>query len=373
VRVTDAVAGRAPPTVDVVVENWGLRRSTSRLLVLAEPSGREHTHTVPVLDLGQRWTGRFALDDLSVQQGSARFRVWLVGADDRADNDSIEVTLTLPPPPFSIVVSEVMFDPTSGMGDYVEVFNASADTIDLDGWRLADQLIDGHRDTVDILGSLRLLPREFGVIAVDTTVRGLMDDADKNRLALVRRSFNLDADGDDVLLLTNSGFVVDYVRVEAAWHLSELPSRKGISLERLAMDAPGTERGTWASSGSLQGGTPGRENSVAAQPWEGDGELLPVPTPFSTIVGNRLHPCRIGYRQPFRHALIALTVLEPSGNVVRSILNAVYASSEGSVIWDGRDDNNLPVAIGPYIVRLEAIEAGGTRSFATTALVVVGE
>lgn len=372
-RCASIGAGAGLPSIDIVIEQWGSRRSQSRTLTVEDGGMRRHRLSVPPIDVGATWTGRVWVEELSSPHGRQHIQAWLDAADDRADNDTTEAVMMMPPPFGAVVITEVMFDPGPKMGDYVEVYNAGRDTIDLEGWMLADQVVDGHRDTVAITGSLVLLPGQYGVVSVDTNVRRLMNEGDKHRLAFVRRSFNLDASGDDVLLLTPSGFVADAVRVESGWHERSLPTRKGIAVERLAVDVPGMERASWASSGSLSGGTPGRANSVGLGDARYDGGVQCVPSPFSTEVGHRLHPCRISFEHPFRHGLVALSVYNMEGHVVRRLLNAVLAGAQGSAIWDGRNDDGLAVARGPYYVRLEVVDAASVRTFASIGMVVVGE
>ncbi len=371
-RCATVRAGGGLPSIDVVIEQWGMRRSVPRTLVV-DVEGHRHRLSVPPIDVGGEWVGVLSVDQLHTTTGSVAVRAWLEKGDDRSENDTVDAVMVLPPPFATLVITEVMFDPGDKLGDYVEVYNAGADTVRLEGWMLADQLVDGHRDTAVILGPLLLLPGEYGVVSVDTNVRRMMDAADRQRLAFVRRSFNIDASGDDVLLLTPSGFLADIVRVDASWHQRSLPTRKGIALERLAADVPGMERASWASSGSLNGGTPGRANSVDLGEAEYRGQVRCVPTPFSTVVGHRLHPCRLEFEHPFRHGLVSLTVYSPEGHVVRRILNAVLAGRQGSAIWDGRNDDNLAVAAGPYFVRIEVVDASSSNTFTASAVVVVGE
>jgi hypothetical protein len=371
-RCASVRAGHGVPSIEVVVEQWGLRRSTSRTLTVDDGS-RRHSIAVPPIDVGGEWVGRIGVDELGKVTGRINVRAWLNQGDDRVENDTVESTMVLPPPFATLVVTEVMFDPGERLGDYVEIYNAGVDTASLEGWMLADQVVDGHRDTAVIVGALRLLPGEFGVVSVDTNVRRMMDVDDRPRLAFVRRSFNIDASGDDVVLLTPSGFIADAVRVEASWHERSLPTRKGIALERLAADVVGTERASWASSGSLAGGTPGRANSVDLGPAQYGGHVRCEPSPFSTVIGHRLHPCRVEFEHPFRHGLVSLTVYDTEGNVVRRMLNAVLAGRQGSGIWDGRNDDNLAVAPGPYFVRIEVVDASSSRTFTARTLVVVGE
>ena len=51
---------------------------------------------------------------------------------------------------------------------------------------------------------------------------------------------------------------------------------------------------------------------------------------------------------------IVLSVYDVSGRLVRTLVNHGMASGEHSVIWDGRNNNDLPVSAGTYFVKMIA-------------------
>jgi hypothetical protein len=74
-----------------------------------------------------------------------RCTVALSRGDDRAVNDTADAVIYVPPPTSLVSITEVMLAPLSGQCDYVEVYNGTQDTIDLDGWMLADLSLDTVR------------------------------------------------------------------------------------------------------------------------------------------------------------------------------------------------------------------------------------
>jgi hypothetical protein len=62
---------------------------------------------------------------------------------------------------------------------------------------------------------------------------------------------------------------------------------------------------------------------------------------------------------------IELTILDPSGRVVRTLLDKSVSTASGAVHWDGRGDDGRPVSAGMYFYRLrdaDARTAGGKIS-----------
>ncbi len=179
---------------------------------------------------------------------------WSDQAGNEATNLSSSVTFIAPRQlaAFELLITELMPDPTPAIGlpdfEYIELFNAGSDAIDLSTVSLSDD------------GALIELP-------------AIMLDAQ----AYV--AFARDAGGDarfttfpDFPTLTNSGGLlglvfngqtIDQVNYTPSWHE---PSKDdgGYSLERRDLNQPCLlGQANWSSSASLSGGTPGAANSIA--------------------------------------------------------------------------------------------------------------
>lgn len=371
-RLASVRAGTPVPAYVVLVENRGRERMPPSPIVLAVGK-RRVTDMVPVLDPGSTWEWAvMCADDDGSPNEPVLVSAWLTDADDRTANDTVDATMVLPPASGMVVVNEVFFDPQAGQADYVEIFNGGSTPIDLAGWMVADQEVGGERDTAVCLSSVRLEAGGYAVLTVDSGAVRRMAAPEYPAVGTLRRGFNLDATGDDVLLMNPSGFLVDAVRVEAAWHIDALPTAKGVSLERLAPQLPGTERTSWTSSGDIRGGTPGRQNDVRLTVPEAEaGRITVTPQPCRTADGPA-QPCLFTWEQPFRHALLSLVIVTDDGIVVRTLLNAVVGGANGAIVWDGRTDAGLPVQPGPYVAVLEALDVTSSRTRRAYGIVVVG-
>jgi len=284
---------------------------------------------------------------------------WLEMNDDRPQNDTVEATLLRPPTGGSVTITEVMFDPASGQCDYVEVFNGSDTALDLEGW----MLIDEGNDTVRAGPSAIVEAGMHGVLATDTIVWSMMEPGDRARVALVRRTFNVNSEGESVTLCNPSGFVVDVARVMSTSHVAELAEHKGVALEKWSTSLLGSMEASWTSSGDLRGGTPGRANSVQQE--------LPMLGAGAVEASDR-RPHVVRFRQPFRHASVYVRVFTRDGVHVRTLLDNVVAGTEGAVVWDARDDVGGTVAAGPYVVVLDAYDVGSDRVIHAVGLIVTG-
>jgi hypothetical protein len=82
--------------------------------------------------------------------------------------------------------------------------------------------------------------------------------------------------------------------------------------------------------------------------------LLPAqPNPFNPRT-------EISFRVP-REGRVRLDVYDVRGRMVRSLLDEVRPAGLQSVVWNGRDDDDRPVAAGVYLVRLQDGKSARTR------------
>lgn len=352
------------PAATVQMQCWLADSSTSlptteALTVLTTTSkallmGESDTWVVPLSAL--RWpelTGKIFL------------RVVIRDRDDRSENDTLVTYLTLPPPPGTVTINEVMFDAWSGITDYVEIVNLGADSVNITGWTVADAA--GKKHTINIPTILGA-----GEHAVISSSADLLRFMVSGLLAQCTPSMDLNLTTDSVILRTEDGFLVDFLRYSSTWHHPTLESTKGISLEKMNPSLISAHPASWTSSGALRGGTPGSANSVAMSA-DAVGSLTASPSPFSSNRMSTKHPSVISYVQPFRHAYVSLCVRTTEGFLVKQLLNAHFSGSEGAVAWDGCSAQGGRVVPGPYLLVLDAVDASSSRTHRNVGVVVVGE
>ncbi|MGD8395461.1 MAG: FlgD immunoglobulin-like domain containing protein [Candidatus Eiseniibacteriota bacterium] len=85
----------------------------------------------------------------------------------------------------------------------------------------------------------------------------------------------------------------------------------------------------------------------------------PVPNPFNPSV-------EIRFALPDAATHARLTVVDPAGRHVRTLIDGALAAGDGAVRWDGLDDTRRGVASGVYYFRLET--ADGTQTTRATLL-----
>lgn len=260
------------------------------------------------------------------------------------------------PAPGELYVSELLFDPQPGGVDFIELYNASARALELRGLVLYNSAKEGYstRQT-SIKASCLLAPGQWIALTSDT--------ADLRRRYPFARTANLfpnalpslDPDAGNLSLLY-AGIRIESFDYQANMHHPLLKNRRGVSLERLSVERPATDRQNWHSAAGDQGyATPGGQNSQGEQ---GKGK-----PPFFKLLETSFSPDGDGYQEELALHYetdapgYAATVLifDAQGRPVRHLVQKDLLGTRGSYTWDGSDAEGRPVPVGLYLIWIECV------------------
>ncbi len=195
--------------------------------------------------------------------GNTPYRIVLTGIRDCWGNsDTLRFTVLRPAPepapPFAVRITELMVDPDPPIRlpptEYVELFNASADTVQLWDWTLSD----GGRTAR--IPPYRLAPGGYVVLtaASDTpSWRGVAPTIGLEGFP------SLNNGGDSLWLRDPLGAIIDFVAYSDEWHQwNVLKAEGGWAYELRDAGIRCRTADNWGFSDDLLGGTPGRANSI---------------------------------------------------------------------------------------------------------------
>jgi hypothetical protein len=267
--------------------------------------------------------------------------------------------------PPQVVINEILCDPlasSDSKGEWFELYNRADSTLDLNGWLLRDGGRDLHTIASD--SSLLIAPGGFLVLgrSADSTANGgYVPD-------YVYASFVLSNEEDEIVLVSDSGEVVDSVGYGADW-----PSSQGASLELMSPLDDNADPANWGLAvvpfgvGDL--GTPGGWNSIAGSGVDGEDERAGgVGDPPGGIFCTFPYPnpsrdgFRIGVSIPSGgSADYDLEIFDVRGRRVRKISSCCLGAGGTTLRWEGRTDSGeaAPAGIYFYRVRAEGKEATG--------------
>lgn len=271
----------------------------------------------------------------------------------------------------SILINEVLFNPFSGEVDFVELVNASGQPIPVNRLMLAT------RDDALALKQIYLVstekrvlkPGEFLVCTKDPAIIASQYITNNPASFCAMNSFpSYSDDAGTVVLLNDSLDVLDEFSYSAKMHSSFLADEEGVSLERISLEKPTSDRSNWASAAASVGfATPGLPNSQAESETEIQDEITPEPKAFSPNGDGYNDELTIKFRLSKPGGIANVRIFDAVGRQVRFLVKNQSLAQEGSWLWDGKSESGQRLNIGVYIILIEIFDQEGhTKAFKKT-------
>lgn len=271
----------------------------------------------------------------------------------------------------SILINEVLFNPFSGGVDFVELVNISEQTIPVNRLKLAtrDDAL-ALKQIYTISNEKRVLnPGEFLVCTKDPTIVATQYLTSNSASFCTMKSFpTFSDDAGTVVLLNDSSDVLDEFSYSAKMHSSFLADEEGVSLERISLKKPTTDRSNWASATASVGfATPGLPNSQARSETEIQDEITPEPKAFSPNGDGYNDELKIKFKLSKPSYIANVRIFDSIGRQVRFLVKNQSLAQEGSWQWNGSSESGQKLSIGVYIILIEVFDQEGhTKAFKKT-------
>ena len=275
-----------------------------------------------------------------------------------------------------IVINEVLFHPDALGSRFIEFYNRSSKSLDLNTV-VACTAGAGESPSHAVKLSQdekMLLPKEFFVLAADSAkLCSRYFVPDRGKLSSVGEFPAMDSDSGSVfLILEKDSMIIDNMFYSERMQLPFLLKTDGVSLERLSPDVPSGCRSNWQSASESSGyASPGAENSHYAVNLAASTDIQissPVISPDNDGKDDLLF---IKVNKVEAGTLLSLRVFDLRGNLVKTITSPVVVSEEALFLWDGTSDDNAIAAMGYYIIMAESINVSGRHSRVKKPVVVV--
>lgn len=158
---------------------------------------------------------------------------------------------------FDIVINEIMADPDPPrelpVTEYIELFNTTSFPIDLNNWKL--EFSNSSKTFPDII----IEPQGFLIICKDNLLRFYGQLAE-----ILTSSTSLSNDGTTVSLRNEMNNIISTISYSKSWYSDTYKEDGGWSMEQIDPYNPCGGKTNWRASVDMEGGTPGRRNSVYA-------------------------------------------------------------------------------------------------------------
>ncbi len=175
----------------------------------------------------------------------------ILPADENRANDTLRATIGVSHLRNAVRLNEIMYAPSAGQPEWIEIFNPRSAAISLAEWSLEDE--SGTRALIP--KNALLQPLSYLVLAASSGIAEAFDIADS--LVIVPDRFpTLNNSGDVLLLRDFNGAVIDSAAYQADW------GAPGISAEKMWHERDNITA-NWRPSEDPRGGTPAALNSVS--------------------------------------------------------------------------------------------------------------
>lgn len=188
----------------------------------------------------------------------------------------------------AILITEIYadFEPVMGLPEeeFVEIYNASSETVSLLGWTFSDDSNSGS------FSSASIDPGEYAIVCAEDNVP-LFEPLGKT-IGLSSLP-GLNNGGDELSIRNSEGKLIHEVNYKGSWYQDALKELGGWSLEMIDPENPCAGMENWIASNAPIGGTPGTVNSVDA-----DNLDTTAPVPQQVLFGN-LTNISVLFSEPF--------------------------------------------------------------------------
>jgi hypothetical protein len=260
--------------------------------------------------------------------------------------------------PNEIIINEILFNPPAGGDEYVEIYNNSDKTVDLQFLSFTSRKpSDGSFNKLYPLAEKATLfhPGEYLVItkSKDLVCQFFNCRSESFFVELSVMPSLANTSGCAVLVNNKTSEVVNEFAYHENMHTAGISSKKGISLERIDFNRPANDASNWCSASADSGfGTPGYQNSQQSDQ-TGIEDISIIYPEFSAdnyFVQYRLD--KPGYR-------CRVFVYDALGRCVYTIANNELLGTEGKLLWNGKGNSNQLLLAGIYIIYMEVYNMNG--------------
>ncbi|MFN3939223.1 MAG: lamin tail domain-containing protein, partial [Chitinophagales bacterium] len=267
--------------------------------------------------------------------------------------------------PGDILINEVLFNPSTGGYDYVELYNKSNKLIDLASLYIVELSIDTPDvvlEFADVSATGRLFfPHTYVLLTANVEfVANAYNRADISNFIAVGDMPNYPDDAGVVLLQTKSFTDIDRLQYTDDWHFALLEDENGVSLERITLSGETQNADSWHSAAALLGyGTPGYQNSNYSNLVIADN-LLDLESNVFSPDGDGYQDLLIITYQTEQEGYIAnIKIFDDAGRLNHTLINNETMAREGFITWDGVRSNGTQAPMGIYILYAEFFNLDG--------------
>ena len=264
----------------------------------------------------------------------------------------------------NLIINEILFNPSVGGFDFVEILNTGSQAVSLKNTSLANASSSsgGQLETLTSEGRI-ILPNEYIVFTEDEkNTEELYPSIQTKNIIRVDALPTFNNSDGACIIYSNQNEIIDEMNYSESMHFQLLNSFEGVSLERLSSELPSSQESNWHSASEPSGfATPGAENSQSISIENMNGVFELSTSIFSPDNDGMDDVIQFHFSEMKSGCVGNLTIYNERGIRVKRLIRNEYLGPEGNAIWDGISDNGEALAIGIYIATFEAFNEDGIQ------------
>ncbi len=271
-----------------------------------------------------------------------------------------------------VKINEILFNPSTGGNDFVEIANTSSYPVLLQNCWLSElDILDTSQQIEScLLPDLILNPNGIQVFTVSGfSLREQYPVSYSSRIYGVDDMPNY-PDDEGWVQLRCSDTVLDRVYFNDEMHYKMLSDKEGVSLERISKSLPSDQKENWSSCPSrCLWASPGEENCSHFEIEDSDLKMQVTPrfiSPNGDGEADRVWVC-VQTKEPM---IVKMQVYNLSGMQIRQLASSTYVSGEHCFSWDGMFENGRRTEAGIYWIYMQQMTEGMTESFVEKVIVL---
>ena len=274
---------------------------------------------------------------------------------------SMELVLPDSAIPSDIVINEILFNPKSGGVRFVELYNRSHKYIRLKDWSLA-----GATNSYPLTSSEKIFPpQSYQILTNDLDIlKSHYPKAETDNGLEMANLPSFPTNEGSVTILNRDSLIIDHFDYSEDYHSPLLDDVDGVSLEKIRVENPGDDPHNWQSASSTENyATPGYQNSQSKPEVPLNGTLTISPKTFAPDLAGSNNFTTINYQFDSPGNLINVTIYDPTGRVLKDLVQNSLVGTSGFFTWDGTTNDGSKARIGYYLILFEVVSAEGNISY----------
>lgn len=269
---------------------------------------------------------------------------------------------------FDIVINEILFNPSPGGYDFIELYNRSKKIIDLQELYIANRSATGNfTNFIKLSDKPRLFfPGDHYVFSENIDWLRLNYLIKDTRNFIQLSSFpSMPDDKEHIAIINLQTEIIDQLQYDRKWHFALIDNTEGVSLERINYNDSTQNKDNWTSAASTANfATPGNQNSQFRADLTARGIVTVSPKIFSPDNSGVDDFTTINCQLPEPGYVTNIYIFDDKGRHVRHLAKNATIGISANFRWDGTDDQQKKLPAGQYIIFTEIFNLRGqTKKF----------